>query len=241
MNKYLCQGTLIYLLGITLSSAGVSLDSSRIIFNANDSLSGVSVGITSSESSLTSYLVKAQISLSPLGEENNANTPFIVTPSLFRLEPNNTQSALIIKKNQDLPEDRESIFYFRATAIPSEKSNREQTSHQVGGALKVAGVNVIKLFYRPSGLLTTQSQSMANLVFSSEKHAVKINNPSPYYVTFNSLKINNIYVDLDNADAVSMIAPFSSVTYKNVPTQGAIEWKAINDYGAVETFNGELK
>lgn len=78
------------------SVAGIAIDSTRIIFQAADDTTGKSVGITSSSGSLTPYLIKAQILKTPAGEQ--ADTPFLVTPSLFRLEPGSTNQVRIMKK-----------------------------------------------------------------------------------------------------------------------------------------------
>ncbi|WP_306297295.1 fimbrial biogenesis chaperone [Morganella morganii] len=78
------------------SVAGIAIDSTRIIFQAADDTTGKSVGITSSSGSLTPYLIKAQILKTPAGEQ--ADTPFLVTPSLFRLEPGSTNQIRIMKK-----------------------------------------------------------------------------------------------------------------------------------------------
>ncbi|MCP6514158.1 fimbria/pilus periplasmic chaperone, partial [Klebsiella pneumoniae] len=49
-------------------------------------------------------------------EGNNVQTPFITTPSLFRLEPGSTNQVLVVKKPgaDGLAKDRESLFYFRS-------------------------------------------------------------------------------------------------------------------------------
>lgn len=99
------------------SVAGIAIDSTRIIFQAADDTTGKSVGITSSSGSLTPYLIKAQILKTPAGEQ--ADTPFLVTPSLFRLEPGSTNQVRIMKKNTALPQDKESVFYLRAIATPA--------------------------------------------------------------------------------------------------------------------------
>ncbi|HHR5882206.1 TPA: fimbria/pilus periplasmic chaperone, partial [Providencia alcalifaciens] len=70
------------------SIAGIAIDTTRIIFSESDNTTGKSVGISSSSQSLTPYLVKAQILRTPYGD--NGETPFVVTPSLFRLESGST-------------------------------------------------------------------------------------------------------------------------------------------------------
>ncbi|OAT14611.1 hypothetical protein M983_3272 [Proteus myxofaciens ATCC 19692] len=38
-----------------------------------------------------------------------------------------------------------------------------------------------------------------------------------------------------------MLAPFSKMTYPTTAITGKVMWKAINDYGGAETFNGTIK
>ncbi|MTB66952.1 fimbria/pilus periplasmic chaperone [Providencia sp. wls1943] len=87
-NRFM-QGICSGLLLLSASSlAGVAIDTTRIIFSASDNSTGKSVGVTSSSQSATPYLIKAQILQTPYGD--NGETPFVVTPSLFRLEPSST-------------------------------------------------------------------------------------------------------------------------------------------------------
>ncbi|HHR6227729.1 TPA: fimbrial biogenesis chaperone, partial [Providencia alcalifaciens] len=104
-NRFM-QGICSGLLLLSASSlAGVAIDATRIIFSASDNTTGKSVGITSSSQSATPYLIKAQILQTPYGD--NGETPFVVTPSLFRLEPGSTNQVRIMKKNGALPQNKE--------------------------------------------------------------------------------------------------------------------------------------
>ncbi len=114
--------------------AGISIDSSRIIFQSSDDARGRSVGVTSSVSSVAPYLVRAQFSRDIEG--NNVQTPFITTPSLFRLEPRAVQNQVLVVKKpgaDGLAKDRESLFYFRSVAMPAGEKQSASPSSVVGG------------------------------------------------------------------------------------------------------------
>jgi P pilus assembly chaperone PapD len=222
----------------TSSFAGIYLDNTRVIFQAADDVSGKSVGVVSSSSSQTPFLIKAQILKAPVGEE--VGNQFIVSPSLFRLEPGSANQMRIMKKNSALPQDRESVFYLRTIATPAGEKNNEQQKKNIGGIIKVSSANIIKLFYRPAGLSIKPQQAMQSLQFSAAGNGLKVTNPTPYYVTLNSLVVGGRKVAMDIKSGNTMIAPLSSTTYPNAPHQGNVEWKAINDYGGLEVFNGSI-
>lgn len=233
----LAVGSLVFV--SAASVAGVSIDSTRVIFQAADDTTGKSVGIISSSGSLTPYLVKVQILKTPT--DNATNTPFLVTPSLFRLEPGNTNQVRIIKKNTQLPQDRESVFYLRAIATPASEKNNTQQENHVGGTVQVSSGNIIKLFYRPSGLQMNPQQAMQSLKFSAAGNGLKVTNSSPYYVTLDSLTVGGRKVPLSIQTGNTMIAPMSSNTYPGARSQGSVEWKTLNDYGGTEVFHGDIR
>uniref|UniRef100_UPI003003E692 fimbrial biogenesis chaperone n=1 Tax=Pectobacterium carotovorum TaxID=554 RepID=UPI003003E692 len=91
-----CVGFILASMGITSANAGISIDSTRVIFEASDHARGQSVGVSSTDSSTSPYLIKAQVTRDIEGK--HAQTPFVTTPSLFRLEPGSTHQVLIVKK-----------------------------------------------------------------------------------------------------------------------------------------------
>ncbi|WP_446917648.1 fimbrial biogenesis chaperone [Klebsiella pneumoniae] len=227
--------------GMASAFAGISIDSSRIIFQSSDDARGRSVGVTSSVSSVAPYLVRAQVSRDIEG--NNVQTPFITTPSLFRLEPGSTNQVLVVKKPgaDGLAKDRESLFYFRTVAMPAGEKQSASPSSVVGGSLQVSTATVVKLFYRPGGLALPQQQAMGMLQFSSTGQGLRVTNPTPYYITLADLKVAGVRVPLSAVAGNTMIAPFGAQLYARAPHQGRVEWKAINDYGGTEVFHGSVR
>lgn len=232
---------LLIIAGMASAIAGISIDSTRIVFLSDNSLRGKSIGVTSSASSATPYLVKTLITGD--AEGRNIRSPFITTPSLFRLEPKSTNQVLIVKKTDsaELPGDRESVFYFRAIAMPAGGKQNITPSPAVGGVLQVSTATVVKLFYRPDGLPLSQQQAMSMLQFSSVGAGLKVTNPTPYYITLADLKVAGVAVPLSVADDNTLIAPFDSRIYNRAPHQGKVEWKALNDYGGTEAFHGSVR
>lgn len=234
------SGCAVALLLVTAAAdAGISADTTRIIFTAGDALHGKSVGLTSSAASPVPVLVNAQVTRNVQGEA--AQVPFVTTPSLFRLEPDSTSQVLIKKTAGNLPQDRESLFWLRAVAMPAGQAGPLSPTPAVTGAIQVATATVIKLFYRPDGLALSQPQAMAGLTFSADPQGLKVTNPGPYYITLSRLSVNNTPVRLHPEEGSSMLAPHADAVYRGAPHQGRVEWAAINDYGGTEVFHGTVR
>ena len=218
------------------SFASISIGSSRVIFNADEK--SISVGIAN-RSTDKPYLVNVNISNDISG--NIKDTPFIATPVLFRVEPSSTNKVRIFKQINKLPTDRESLFYFNTMAIPTSDTGETKQTEAVGGILQIATGNTIKFFYRPNNLVITQKEAMGKINFSHEDKGIKVTNPTPYYISLAKLVVDSKKVSLNVTNGSSMIAPFGSYIYPvNAPRGKKVEWKAINDFGGTENFNGTI-
>ncbi len=241
MIKNGCIASVWLVLGLNSAMAGIALDSTRIVITDTGGKGGAQIGVTSDNRSKTPYLVKVQISRDLAGDHNDA--PFVTSPSLFRLDPDNTQPVLILNKQTNLPQDKESVFYFNALAIPNSDPLNPTSTPVVDGSIQVASSIVVKLFYRPAKLPMTQKDAMGKLQFTATSNGLAISNPTPYYITLNSLTVNGSAIKLNTKEnrQKSMIAPFEQQTFSSAPHQGAVEWKAIDDMGNAEVFHGSVQ
>ncbi|EKT60164.1 molecular chaperone [Providencia sneebia] len=236
LQAFLCVGY------FTCASAiaGIYLDNSRIIFSSADTTQGQTIGISNSASSASPYLVKAQV----LGDiqGTQTQTPFSVTPSLFRLEKGMKNQLRILKTGQTpLPKDRESVFYLRVIALPAGVDSDNPPKSEVGGAVIVSTGSVIKLFYRPQGLPISQQQAMSALQFSRQGSVLNVKNSSPYFITLSSLTVGEYKVPMSVQTQNTLIPPFGEMHYPNVNIGGNVTWRAINDYGGTEEFHGVVQ
>ncbi len=220
--------------------AGISLDSTRVIFTESNEKHGQSIGVTSSSNSKEPYLVKVQVLEDISG--NKLDTPFSVTPSIFRLEPGSTNQLRILKTgNQKLDENKESIFYLRVIAIPAGKSINSDLDSELGGSIKVSTGSIIKLLYRPSGLDSSLKEAMSGLKFTQNGNVLRLKNNSPYFITLSSLSINNKNLPISVSKGNTTVAPFGEISYGDVNVRAkSISWEAINDYGGLEKFNKKI-
>lgn len=220
--------------------AGISLDGTRIIFPASSSNQGQSIGVTSSQQSTVPYLVKAQVLADVYGEQQQ--TPFSVTPSLFRLEPGNTNQLRVLKTGQEtLPQNKESIFYLRVIAVPAGTKGETNSKTELGGSITVSTGTIIKLFYRPEGLSMTHKKAMSSLQFLRRDNALLVKNPSPYFITLSSLSIDGKALAVSVRKQNTTIAPFSEMSYPDMNALGKVTWQSINDYGGTELFHGSVQ
>lgn len=209
------------------TEGGLRLAQTRVIFNADNKNANAAIKNNSQQV----YLIKAAVMNTPEG--NNPAlpaAPFMVTPPMFRLEKESQSTALIVRNGTaQLPADRESVFWLSFLAIPAVSKNGETPDNMTSAQVSVGIRNVIKLFYRPSGLSPSFERAQEKLTFRREGQRVSVNNPTPYYLTLAALSFNGRDVSLQ--DHNPMIAPFSSAVF---PAEGAVsqaQWAIITDYG----------
>lgn len=224
---------------LSVQAAGIGLGLVRLVYNQQEGQASIPVRNTSA----SPYLVSTRVSVTPDGHEP---TPFVVSPTLVRLEGGAEGTVRVINNAQTLPADRESVFYVTVAGIPSSNPlARGDTQGFVNGGVKFAYGNTIKLFYRPEGLPSSASEAAKAVRFTRDGGNVKVENPSPYYVTFRSLTINGQRVTFSKT-LPDMMAPFSSMTVPAgrafpIKQAGKVDWSVIVDMGAIVNASGELQ
>jgi P pilus assembly chaperone PapD len=146
--------------------------------------------------------------------------PFILTPPLFRLDGGEKNVLRVVRMGKGLPEDRESLYWLNVKAIPS--SERKDNS------LQIAVNTRIKLIYRPALLKDKSPESVTNqLSWGRQGGKLRVNNPTPYYMNFQSVKVSGKEVQ----DA-TYVAPYSNADFTLHGTSGnEVSWVIINDFG----------
>lgn len=218
-------------------SAGFGINATRLIYSEGAGSISVAVRNTLEREP---YLVQATVSGK---QDSQTATPFTVTPPLFRLEPQSTNLLRITFNGTPLPADRESVFYFHATAIPtSMQADPGQRQNDIQAQLRFGVGSIIKLFYRPAQLKGSSAAAQKGLQLYRQNGGVKVVNASPYFVSLSELKVGKERLKLDTPAAL-MIAPFGSHTWpvKTPLTAGTgVQWQTINDTGGIDAFNAAL-
>jgi len=126
------------------------------------------------------------------------NPPFLLTPPVARIEPGQTQTVRILKTRDDLPQDRESLFYLNVLEVPPVAADVREERRNF---LQIAAHTKVKFFYRPKGLHAQPGTAPQQLQFALEQAAtydakgghlhVRVHNPSPYHVTLRDLSLHD--------------------------------------------------
>jgi len=197
-------------------SSGIQIGRTRVIYNA--SKKEAALPVVNKEKDLP-WLVQSWVDTG----DGKTRGPFIVTPPLFRLDPQREQSLRVIWSGQTMPEDRESLYYINVRTIPGSDAKDENKN-----VLRLIYKTRLKLFFRPKGLQGLPGEACAQLQFTRSGDSLLVDNSSHYYIIFDSLYLGKSLVR--NAD---MIAPMATISLPlPVSTQGqSIVWRCITDYG----------
>lgn len=213
-------------------AGGIVMGATRIIYDAAKKETAITV---ENRNSGGEYLVQAWVD----DANENKNTPFIVTPPLFRLADGKQNMLRIIRAGGSLPEDRESVYWLNVKAIPPAPAD------SVNNSLQIAIKTRMKLFYRPAGLSGKPTDAYSQLVWKVTGNQLQITNPSPYSVVLGELTIAGKQIKETKTGVLPMI-PAKGIATLTLPTSAApgaaVVFKAINDYGgSSDAVNASLQ
>lgn len=221
---------------IVSAQDGITLSTTRVIY-PGDARNGITYTLTNNTP--RPFLLQSRVISRDTAEQQNSDddaeqTPFIVLPPLTRFEPDTALALRIRLTKNTLPHDRESVFTLALNAIPAQQSSDEtQTSLVMSTqtSLVMSTQNNLKLFYRPSGLPPADIEQITKQIeVRRSNNELTIKNPTPFYITFNTLFIGNTEIELGNN---RMIAPFSEQKWSLQPgVSGDIRWQLITDDGS---------
>lgn len=208
------------------TAGGIMLGGTRIIYPANQKQVTMSVRNTSDQSN---FLVQSWVEQS----DEKKSQDFVVTPPLYASGPGNENILRLMYVGAPAATDRETLYYFNSKAIPSVDKKKMEGKNM----LMVAAVTRIKLFLRPAGLTPTAEKAPGELTFHRDGGKLRIDNPTPYYLTLVEIKNGG------NKLPDTMVSPLSTTTLP-LPSSsgGTITYRSINDYGAATAeMRSELK
>lgn len=220
-----CMAAILLASDMSTSHAALTLSGTRVVIESDKRNASLIVSNPSDRTFAVQTWVNTE------ADDATTTVPFIPSPPLFRLNPGKEQQVRINGLPNDLPTDRESLFYFNVQEIPEANSDS-------GNVLNIALRTRIKLFYRPSQLQDNPIVRLKDLQWSINKAGgnpqLEVYNPTPFHVTFIRLEIkgNGQQKMIENA---RMVAPLSRQTFGlngTKPGPGLqVDFSAINDYG----------
>lgn len=198
------------------SAGSIIFGGTRIIYPLGQKQVSMSVRNTSEKSHL---LVQSWVEQS----DENRSKEFIVTPPLYVSWPGNENILRLIYVGASAATDRETLYYFNSKAVPSVDKKQMEGKNM----LIVATVTRIKLFLRPEGLIPAVEKAPGEIKFHRDGGKLRINNPTPYYLTLVEIKTGG------NKLPDTMVPPLSSTTLP-LPSSsgGSVTYRSINDFGA---------
>ncbi|CUI73691.1 Chaperone protein papD precursor [Achromobacter ruhlandii] len=211
----------------TCAQAAVNIDRTRIIMSGNQK--SVSVVLTN-ESHDTPYLAQVWV------EDADGKTinDLLALPPLQRIDGGKKAQVRIIMRANDafaaqLPQDRESLFYFNVREIPPEPPKTD------ANILQLTTQSRLKLLLRPAALgKSDEVNPERSLQILARGDRLMLKNPTPYYVTVIWLGRDNKQ-QLRGFDGASMLAPFSEQEVKAALPADAGEMVLgnVDDYGGL--------
>lgn len=149
--------------------------------------------------------------------------PFILTPPVSRVAGGSGQQLKIRKMPNNLPHNKESLFYLNVLDIPP---NNPQNAGK--NKIKLALQNRIKLLWRPSGIAPVDKKSLSQLNIKKKNNAISINNETANWITVTTIKAQNVKVNNESI----LLPPFSNndITLKNNHAS-EYELTVVDDYG----------
>ncbi|MBG0522556.1 molecular chaperone [Enterobacter cloacae] len=215
--------------GSSVSHAAINLDRTRIVFSASDKASSLTID---NQSKSLPYLALAWVE-DQKGRKEDSH--FMVLPPIQRIEPGTSSQVRIVKQaaTQQLPQDRETLFYFNLREVPPKSTNLKEAR----SVMQVAMQSRIKLFWRPENIRKkTGEETEMQLAVTLSGNTMRLKNPTPYFITLAWLS-NNDKTMMPGFDSL-MIDPFATSTLTLSESQGTgYSIGYIDDYGALRKVN----
>ena len=208
------------------TAGGIMLGGTRVIYPAGARQVMLPIKNTSDASS---FLVQSWVEDST----GNKSDSFIVSPPIYVSGPGNENTLRLIYTGAKPVEDRETLYYFNSKAIPSVDKEKIENEN----ILLLASITRIKMFMRPAGLKMSVNDAPGKITFHHEGKGVRIENPTPYYMTLAKMKAGN------KTMPDTMVAPFSSQSVAvNISAGSTVSYRSLNDFGALTPqINTQIK
>lgn len=223
MRRFLCGFSSLLLLGVLLAQqalAAVSLSATRVVFNHGATTA--SLGLVNG----ADYPVMVQAWIDdgdPLGTPQTARSPFVVLPPIFRMAPLEQRSLRLLTSAQNLPQDRESLFWLNVYEIPPNlpTATREK--------MLLAFRTQIKVLWRPRGIGKLNVNVGNQLRWGVRGNTIVVKNPTPWHISLSEIKMADYY-----AEGI-VLKPLSERAVFTIPNSGSgeitIDFAILNDEG----------
>lgn len=226
MNKFLkvAMAVVMFLTMSSQSMAAFVLNSSRYIYEEGKK------NISFEVSNQSDQTYGGQVWIDNTG--TSTDVFFVPAPPIFKIAGKEKQIVRIMKVNDALPADRETLFWLNVQEIPPKPVTADG-----GNTIALAMNTRVKILYRPKSLIKGRENAEKKLQFLSKNGVTWLKNTTPYYLAVTNVISNKKVVTLPEGvmSKLAKLAPFSEVSLgRNV--NGNMSVEAINDWGGVERY-----
>lgn len=208
------------------ASAALSVDQSRYIFEGNKD----AISIVVENADKQTYGGQTWIENI---KETDTRPTFVVTPPFFKVAGNSKQVLRVIKALDEMPEDKESIYWINLQEIPP--ANKD-------GGLSIALRTKVKLLYRPESLMAGRKEAEKGLSLETIDGKTTLVNTTPYIFAIAELlneQDKPLNLDQKAHDELAMFIP--GQVFSLPAGDKAQKVVAIDDLGYPKTYPIEGK
>jgi P pilus assembly chaperone PapD len=239
------MGVLFCMLVGTLSSAcwaSVTVMGTRVVYNGTDR----DVTIQLSNAGPVPALVQTWVDLGdPTAAPETIDAPFVLSPPMFRIDPNRKQNLRMVFMGRDLPKDRESLFWLNVLEIPPKPGELAGENY-----LQFSVRSRLKIFYRPAHLPGDPNRAVEALQWRYARDGntgkLVVKNPTAYHVSFAEIKLSTqVKLDEDGVQEAlvigkpltGMVNPLSQAEFvfpdllPDAPAPLSVFFASVNDWG----------
>jgi len=223
------------------SHASIVIGATRVVYDAASGERTVRL-TNKSESPI---LMQAWLDTgNPQDNRATLDVPFIVSPTMARIDPEKSQTLRIIHTGEPMAQDRESLLWLNVLGIPARPNTDDHKNF-----LQLSIRSRIKFFFRPAGLAGTASEAPAKLTWrltqANGQPALEATNPTPFHVSFASVEVTSGSQTV-SVQEPGMLVPFQTRAFP-LPRAAAasagtqVRYQFINDYGGATAGEAVLQ
>ena len=218
LKKYIIY---IILLAFTFSSyAAIQINKDRFFYKEQDKEILFDI---KNKSEKESYIIQSWVS--HYDKEDNSEAPFIISPSLIKLAPNENFTLKIIKTDDIKETNKESVYRVNIKLVPVIDDDMADKN-----LILISLNSIYNLFYTPKSIINKNHNKDINFSINNE-NLIKINNPTPYFITIAEAKID----DIDILNKRITLSPFKNYSIKDKKITKNIKdkkvhWKRVDEY-----------
>ncbi|WP_438867867.1 fimbrial biogenesis chaperone [Pseudomonas sp. L1(2025)] len=178
-----------------------------------------------------------------------ANTPFTLSPPIFRIEPLQQQALRLRYSGESLPVDRERLFWLNVLEIPP--STKSAQNNQIELSFRTR----LRVFLRPQALPYPVGKAASKLQWQLVAHdqgfALRVTNPTPYHISLASVELLSAGKRFSKAPNQaandSLLLPAGDVKLFALPllrerpnAAARVEFTTVSDFGARVRHSADL-